>query len=145
MIFINKPGGIFMWFRRRKLPLFLLAGVLFGLKTYIVYRFLFNIELDNMMQEFIIFINPFIVSIIFFGISVWFKSPAKQQAFIRYSALIGTLIVYFNLVFYRSFTDFLTIPQLFQTSNITDLSSSIATLIKVYDLLLFIDLIIIWI
>src|SRR5699024_9011830 len=59
------------------------------------------------------------------------------------SALIGTLIIYFNLIFYRSFTDFLTIPQLLQTSNVTVLTSSIVTLIKPYDLLLFIDLIII--
>lgn len=130
--------------KRRSIPLFLLAGLLFGVKTYIVYRFLFHIELDNMLQEFILVVNPFVASIIFFGISVWFKNPKKQRRFIRYSALIGTLIIYFNLIFYRSFTDFLTIPQLLQTSNVTDLTSSIVTLIKPYDLLLFIDLIIIW-
>src|SRR5699024_3525590 len=128
----------------RSLPLFLLAGLLFGLKTYIVYRFLFHIELDNMLQEFILVANPFVASIIFFGISIWFKDPKKQQRFIRFSALMGTLIIYFNLIFYRSFTDFLTIPQLLQTSNLTDLTSSIVTLIKPTDLLLFLDLIIIW-
>src|SRR5699024_424242 len=113
-------------------------------KTYIVYRFLFHIELDNMLQEFILVVNPFVASIIFFGISVWFKNPKKQRRFIRYSALIGTLIIYFNLIFYRSFTYFLTIPPLLQTSNLTDLTSSIITLIKNYDLLLFIHLNIIW-
>lgn len=133
-----------MSFKRRRIPLFLLAGVLFGMKTYIVYRFLFQIELDNVMQELILLINPFVASIIFFGLSVWLKDPKKQRRFIRYSALIGTLIIYFNLIFYRSFTDFLTIPQLSQTSNVTDLTSSIVTLVKFYDLLLFIDLLIIW-
>src|SRR5690625_3495950 len=133
-----------MKFRRRRMPLFLLAGLLFGIKTYIIYRFVFNIEIDNMLQEIIILINPFVAAMVFFGIAVWIKNPVKQRAFIRYSALIGTLILYFNLVFYRSFTDFLTIPQLFQTSNVVDLSSSIISLIKPFDLLIFSDVIVIW-
>lgn len=96
------------------------------------------------MQELIILLNPFITSIVFFGISIWIQNPLKQNAFIRYSALIGTIIIYFNLLFYRSFTDFITIPQLFQTSNLSDLSTSIISLIKIYDILLFVDVLIIW-
>src|SRR5699024_2155547 len=89
-------------------------------------------------------INPFIASIVFFGLSIWLKSLQRQYAFIRYSALAGTLIIYFNLIFYRSFTDFLTIPQLFQMSNLSDLSTSIISLIKVYDILIFADVFFIW-
>lgn len=127
-----------------KLPLFLVAGLLFGFKTYLVYRFFFHIELDNMMQELILFINPFIVSIVFFGLSVWFQSPKRQRFFIRYSALIGTIIIYFNLLFYRSFTDFLTIPQITQMSNMADLGTSIVSLVKIYDIILVIDLVLVW-
>lgn len=130
---------------RGKLPLFLVAGLLFGTKTYIVYRFFFHIELDNVMQELILFVNPFVTSIIFFGLSVWFHSPKKQRAFIRYSALAGTIIIYFNLLFYRSFTDFLTIPQITQMSNMADLGSSIVSLVKVYDIILLLDFILIWV
>src|SRR5699024_11531148 len=49
-----------------------------------------------------------------------------------------------NLVFYRNFTDFITIPQLFQGSNILDLGSSILTLVKWYDIFLFLDVMLIW-
>src|SRR5699024_819354 len=103
--------------RLKSLPLFLLASLLFGTKTYIVYRFLFDIQIDTFLQEFIIFFNAFITSFIFFGLSVWFQKRHHQRKFIIYSALIGTIIIYFNLIFYRSFTDFLTIPQLLQMSN----------------------------
>lgn len=133
-----------MEFRKNSTPLYVVASILFGIKTYIVYRFLFTIELDNLMQELILFINAFVSAFLFFTISVWFKKEKSQMKFIRYSMLIGTLIIYFNLVFYRSFTDFLTIPQLFQTSNIADLSSSVLSLIKVYDVFLFIDVAFIW-
>src|SRR5699024_2174746 len=130
--------------KRANLPLYVIASILFGLKTYLVYRFAFSIELDNMMQEFILFVNPFVSAFLFFAISVWFSKQSRQMKFIRYSALIGSIIIYFNLVFYRSFTDFITVPQLFQTSNAADLGTSILTLIEWYDIIFFIDVIVIW-
>ncbi|WP_088051951.1 LTA synthase family protein [Virgibacillus dakarensis] len=130
--------------KRTKLPLYIIATLLFGIKTYIIYRFMFSIELDNSMQELILFINPFVSAFLVFGLSVWFQKQSRQMKFLRYTALIGTLILYFNLVFYRSFSDFITIPQLFQGSNMGDLGSSILTLMKVYDILLFADVAIIW-
>ncbi|MDL4841550.1 LTA synthase family protein [Aquibacillus rhizosphaerae] len=125
------------------LPLYIIASILFGIKTYIVYRFLFNISLENIMQEVILFINPFASAFLFFAISVWFKEKG-QMRFLRYASLIGTLILYFNLVFYRNFTDFITIPVLFQGSNAADLGTSALALMHIPDLLLFLDVIIVW-
>ncbi len=125
------------------MPLYLIAALLFGLKTYIVYRFVFNISLENPMQEFILFINAFVVSFFLFTLSVWFKER-RQKKYIKYMILIGSLIIYFNIVFYRNFSDFITIPLLFQGSNAADLGSSVLNLIKPWDILLFLDVIIIW-
>jgi phosphoglycerol transferase MdoB-like AlkP superfamily enzyme len=133
-----------MSLRKTRIPLYLVASLLFGLKTYIVYRFVFSIDLDNAMQEFILFINPFISAFLLLALSVWFRDQTRQMKFIRYSILIGTIIIYSNIVFYRSFTDFITVPQLFQTSNVADLGASTLSLIKFYDLLFFIDVIYIW-
>jgi len=133
-----------MKFKGRTMPLYIIAALLFGIKTYIVYRFMFDIELDNAMQELILFVNPFVSAFLVFAISVWFNKTSRQMKFLRYTALIGTLIVFANLVFYRQFTDFITIPQLFMGSNMSDLGSSILTLIKPFDILLFIDAGIIW-
>lgn len=134
-----------MRLKQKKLPLFIIASLLFGLKTYIVYRFMFGIELENTMQEFILFINPFVSAFFIFSISVWFNKISRQMKYIRYVALVATFIVFANLVFYRQFTDFITIPQLFMGSNMSDLGSSILILIKPYDLLLFLDAVVIWI
>ncbi|MFC0299727.1 LTA synthase family protein [Virgibacillus soli] len=131
-------------YRWGTIPLYFIATILFGTKTYIVYRFLFNIDLENKMQEFILFINPFISAFLIFALSIWIKKQSRQMKFIRYTALIGSLVLFANLVFYRSFTDFITIPQLFQASNAADLGSSIVTLIKFYDILLFMDVVFIW-
>ncbi|HLR62408.1 MAG TPA: LTA synthase family protein [Lentibacillus sp.] len=133
-----------MDFKRFRYPLFIVASLLFGIKTYIMYRLIFNLELENRMQEFILLINPFVTAFLIFAIAVWFRKQSRQMKFIRYSALAGSLILYFNLVFYRSFNDFITAPQLFQASNMGDLGSSILTLIEIYDVLLFLDVAIIW-
>ncbi|MFS0672810.1 LTA synthase family protein [Ornithinibacillus sp. 179-J 7C1 HS] len=127
-----------------KLPLYVVATLLFGIKTYLVYRFLFTLELENTMQEFILFVNPFVSAFLIFAISVWIKRPERQMKYLRYTILLGTLIIYANLVFYRSFSDFITIPQLMQGGNMGDLGSSILSLIKIYDILLFVDVVVIW-
>ncbi|RDW21927.1 LTA synthase family protein [Oceanobacillus chungangensis] len=134
-----------MELKSTRLPLYAIATVLFGLKTYLVYRFMFAIELDNFLQEIILFINPFVSAFLLFAISVWFKTDEKQLKYIRYSALIASFIIFANLVFYRQFDDFITLPQLFQGSNMADLGSSILTLIKIYDIFLFTDVLFIWI
>lgn len=130
--------------KRVRLPLFIIATFLFGIKTYVVYRFLFSMELDNKMQELILFINPFVSAFVIFSLSIWFKKPSRQTKFLRYTALVGTIIIFSNLVFYRNFTDFITLPQLFQGSNVADLGKSILTLIKGYDIFLFTDVALIW-
>src|SRR5699024_5267226 len=125
-------------------PLYIIASMLLGIKIYVIYRFMFDIKLDNIIQEVILFVNPIVSTFLIFSLSVWLKKDSRQMKYILYTALIGTLIVYFNLLFYRSFTDFLTLPQLFQTSNAGQLGSSILSLLNVYDVLFFLDVVVIW-
>ncbi|KAB8128441.1 LTA synthase family protein [Gracilibacillus oryzae] len=132
-----------MFNKKLQMPLFIIAAILFGLKTYIVYRFVFNISLENPMQELILLINAFVVSFFLFSLSVWFKER-RQKKFIKYLILIGSLIIYFNIVFYRNFSDFITIPLLFQGSNAADLGSSVLTLLEPWDFLLFADVVVVW-
>ncbi|HHU19492.1 MAG TPA: LTA synthase family protein [Bacilli bacterium] len=132
-----------MFTTRNKLDLYVLVTALFGAKTYLVYRFFFNLNLENTMQELILFINPFVSAFLVFGITVWLKE-SKQLKYIRYVSLLGTLILYFNLLFYRNFGDFLTLPVLFQGSNAGDLGSSTFASLRVQDIFIFIDLVIIW-
>src|SRR5690625_7860838 len=92
---------------------YFLASLLFGSKTYIAYRFFFNMTMENYMQEVILLINAFAVVFFLLSFSIWLNGK-KQLKYIRFLTLIGTLIIYFNLLFYRNFNDFLTLPVLFQ-------------------------------
>jgi len=95
------------------------------------------------MQEVILLINAFAVVFFLLSFSIWLNGK-KQLKYIRFLTLIGTLIIYFNLLFYRNFNDFLTLPVLFQGSNAADIGTSTFASLRFYDLFLFLDLIIIW-
>lgn len=127
-----------------KISFMLIAILLMWLKTYAVYKTSFHIKIDNLTQEFILFINPLSFLLLIFGLSLFLKDKNRNRYIIAMSCLV-TFVLLANMVFYRFYNDFLTIPVLFQTSNMGDLGSSIGTLLEPTDLLLAVDIaVLIW-
>lgn len=127
-----------------KISFMLIAILLMWLKTYAVYKTSFHIKIDNLTQEFILFINPLSFLLLIFSISLFLKGKNRNRYIIAMSCLV-TFVLLANMVFYRFYNDFLTIPVLFQTSNMGDLGSSIGTLLEPTDLLLAVDIaVLIW-
>jgi lipoteichoic acid synthase len=121
-----------------KVSLILIATAMLWIKTYIVYKTSFDIKIENWKQEFILFINPLSFLMFVFGIGFFMKEK-KQRRFIVLSSFLISSVLFANVMFYRFFNDFLTIPVLFQTSNMSDLGSSVNELLNVSDLLYFAD------
>lgn len=127
-----------------KISFMLIAILLMWLKMYAVYKTSFHIKIDNLTQEFILFINPLSFLLLIFGLSLFLKGKNRNRYIIAMSCLV-TFVLLANMVFYRFYNDFLTIPVLFQTSNMGDLGSSIGTLLEPTDLLLAVDIaVLIW-
>lgn len=120
-----------------------IAIVATWLKTYIVYKTSFSITIDNVLQEFILFINPLSMLLFIYGISLFFKSEKAKNRYLVAVAAITSVVLYGNVAFYRFFNDFITLPVLFQTENFGDLGSSAAASVFWTDLLYFADLAII--
>ncbi|QOR65520.1 LTA synthase family protein [Cytobacillus suaedae] len=126
-----------------KIKFLALTTVLLWIKTYIVYKTSFDIKIESPMQEFILFINPLSFLLLVFGLAFFIKEK-RRNAYILTVSIITSLILFANVVFYRFFNDFITIPVLFQTSNMGDLGSSFTELFKFTDLLLFVDVAVIF-
>lgn len=120
-----------------------IAIVATWLTTYIGYISSFNMKIDNMMQEFILFINPLSFLLFIYGIALFIKSTKRRNIYIFSVSLITSIVMFSNAVFYRFFSDFITLPLLFQTNNFGDLSSSVVANIHVWDIFFFSDVIII--
>ncbi|MEW9500418.1 LTA synthase family protein [Jeotgalibacillus marinus] len=107
-----------------KLSLVTLAIVFLWIKTVVSYFASFSIEAENMMQAIILFINPLSFLLIIFGFAFFIKKEKTRNTYVILTSLILTIILFSNMVFYRFFNDFITVPVLFQTSNFGDLGGS---------------------
>lgn len=135
-------GGMIMGNKRwPALHLIGFAVAVLWLKTYIAYKTSFDIKIENFKQELILLINPlsFLMFVLGFGL---FLKKKNQVRYVVISSFIISAILFANVVFYRFFNDFLTVPVLFQTSNMSDLGSSVSELLNLTDLLYFADFII---
>ncbi|WP_100333412.1 LTA synthase family protein [Bacillus alkalisoli] len=126
---------------KTNIPFILIAVMLLWIKTYFVYKVSFDIAIESIKQEFILFINPLSFILLILGLAL-FMSEKSAKRYIIITSFIVTFVLYANAVYYRFFNDFITIPLLFQTSNMADLGSSVTELMKPIDLLMFIDVVI---
>lgn len=118
--------------------LFFIAVSLFWMKVYVAQRFFFQVSAENALQEMLLFINPISSSLLLFSLVFLFPKQ-RRHSFLLTISLISSIVVYANVVYNRFFSDFITLPTLFQTSNMGDLGSSIYTLIQPVDIFLFSD------
>lgn len=127
---LNKPFGLFLG-----------IVIVFWLKTYAVYQTEFSLGIENSSQEFLLFINPISSTMFFFAFALLFKEKARYHAYLTIHFLLS-FVLYANVVYYRFFNDFITMPVLMQTQNFGQLGGSAMALIKPYDILYFLDFIV---
>src|SRR3954468_13374491 len=119
---------------------FLLAVVFLWIKTYVTQLTQFDLGLENSIQKFLLFLNPLGSSLLFLSFAFLFKGRKKYIWLIIIDFLM-TFLLYANVLYYRFFNDFITLPTIFQTQNFGDVSGSVVTLLKPYDILFFVDII----
>ncbi|KIL45989.1 LTA synthase family protein [Jeotgalibacillus campisalis] len=125
-----------------KLSLVIIAIAFLWIKTYVSYYAAFSIQIDNMMQGIILFINPLSFLLLIFGVALFIKKERNRNIYVIATSTVLTLIIFSNMVFYRFFNDFITLPVLFQTSNFGDLGGSAFENIYWTDALYFIDILV---
>ncbi|MBE1553752.1 LTA synthase family protein [Sporosarcina limicola] len=122
----------------------IIAIVATWLTTYFGYITSFNMKIDNMMQEFILFLNPLSFLLFVYGFALFMKSTKKRNIYLLTISILTSIVMFSNAVFYRFFNDFITLPVLFQTSNFRDLSSSVTANMHLTDIFFFTDVLIIY-
>lgn len=122
---------------------FVLAVILYWLKTYIAYQLEFKLGIENLMQQILLFINPLSGAIFFMGLALFAKGR-RSFIWIIVIDFLMSFILYANIVYYRFFSDFITLPNLNakQMQNMGDMGSSITALLSWHDIIYFADIII---
>ncbi|MBH0164881.1 LTA synthase family protein [Fictibacillus sp. 7GRE50] len=120
---------------------FLLTVVLVWIKSYAAYKTEFNLGVEGGFQEFILFINPIGSALLFVGFALFAKGRKSYIWMIIINTAM-TLMLFANMLYYRFFTDFITLPTLTQTKNAGTIGNSIGALFNPYDILFFLDIVV---
>lgn len=132
--------------KNNRLTLFVLAILFIWIKTMVAYHTEFTLGVVGWLQTFILWINPFATSIILLSTGLYFKDDKKSYRTMLIFYLIISILLYANVVYYREFSDFLTLSTLLAStvSTNSNLSWGLVTgalaMIRVWDIFYWIDL-----
>ena len=139
---VNKFNQLSTNFINSNLPYFLLIVGLFWVKSYLTYLLVFDLGITNTMQQFLLFFNPLSSGLIFLSFALFFKGKIQNRVLITLNFLLS-FVLYANVVYYRFFTDFITVPTVMQVkTNAGQLGGSVLELMNFYDIFFFIDTIV---
>ncbi|EMF0467482.1 LTA synthase family protein [Enterococcus faecium] len=126
---------------QNRLAIVLTAVFFFWLKTIIAYYADFSLGVEGTIQYFILWINPIATTLLFFGLSLYIKKPKPALAILLIIDILNTLLLYLNIIFYREFTDFITVKSVLGFSKVSQgLSGSSFSLMKPHDVIYWLDI-----
>lgn len=131
----------FSWVNKRLGFFGLLLGLMW-LKNMLAYTLDFHLSLENALQHFILIINPIATSLLLLSVGLYVrrKKPAYITMIVIY--FIMTALLFSNAIYYREFTDFITINTMLGAGKVASgLGESAVKLFRPYDILYWLDFI----
>ena len=123
---------------------FFLLVALFWLKTIYAYFTDFSLGLANPFEYFVAFFNPIATTMLLFGLAMYIKSSRLFYPIILLIDGLNTLLLYLNVIYYREFTDFMTVSTMTGYSKVNQgLSGSSLALTMPHDVFYWLDIVLI--
>ena len=127
-----------------RIGFFTLLVVLFWFKTLFAYFTDFNLGASNIFQYIILLFNPLATTALIYSIAFYFKRARFFYPVIMGLDIANTLLLYLNVIYYREFTDFMTIATMTGYSKVNQgLSGSSLALTNLHDVFYWLDIVII--
>nr|WP_173918310.1 LTA synthase family protein [Halobacillus sp. Marseille-Q1614] len=108
---------------------------LFWAKMYFIQGSIFTLGVENSNEAAILAFNPLSSIFLLFGLGILLAG--RKGLLVTY--IIGSILLYVNVLFYREYNDFITLPMLGQVANLAGMGSSITNILSITDILLFVD------
>ncbi len=125
-----------------RMGFFALLAVLLWIKNIAAYLTEFNLGIESMRQYFILFINPIATTLFLLSIALYVKRPKAFYITMLVIYSVMTLLLFSNIVYYREFTDFITINTMLGAGKVSSgLGETAMRLFRPYDVLYWVDII----
>ncbi|WP_456086264.1 LTA synthase family protein [Ligilactobacillus animalis] len=123
---------------------FALVSCLFWLKTILVYLIDFHLGVHGIYQYFILLINPIATTLLLFSIALYIRKTIPAYLCLLLLYIANTAFLLISVIYYREFTDFMTMNVIFGYSSVSQgLSGSSFSLLKPQDLVIIIDVVVV--
>ncbi len=130
------------WLNSR-MGFFALLVILTWAKSIFAYLIDFNLGLEDAFQYLILFINPFATTIFMLSAALYIKKTKGSYITMMVLYSLLTLLLFSNVIYYREFTDFITINTMLGAGKVASgLGESALRLFRPYDILYVIDIIV---
>ncbi|WP_373841938.1 LTA synthase family protein, partial [Limosilactobacillus sp.] len=127
-----------------RIGFFILLVVLFWFKTLFAYFTDFKLGAEGIFQYLILFFNPLATTAFIYSLAFYFKRARFFYPVIMGLDIANTLLLYLNVIYYREFTDFMTIATMTGYSKVNQgLSGSSLALTNFHDVFYWLDIVII--
>ncbi|QIL51244.1 LTA synthase family protein [Weissella coleopterorum] len=136
--------GRFDWVKSR-LGFIILLVFLFWLKSMMAYIMDFHLFSGaSIIQIITIIINPLPLPLLFIGLAFYFRKSRYFYPIAIFMAFLNTLLLYLNVIYYREFTDFMSVSTMLGYNKVNQgLSASGLALANIHDLFFWLDFVII--
>ncbi|MDF7683252.1 LTA synthase family protein [Lactobacillus sp. ESL0679] len=136
---MTRIKSFLQWLTETKLGFFIIVLVAFWLKTYAIYLTKFNLGAVGSMQNFLLLLNPLPAGVLLLGIGLFFKGRKSYWIIIAID-LVLSLWLFANILYYREFSNFLSL-SIIKTSGSTadNLGKSIVGITHATDFLALLD------
>ncbi|GEN48047.1 LTA synthase family protein [Ligilactobacillus pobuzihii] len=117
---------------------------LFWIKTILVYLIDFHLGVKGVYQYLVMLINPFATTLLLFSIGLYIKRTLPAYITMMLIYIANTALLLFSVIYYREFTDFMTMNVIFGYSAVSQgLSGSSFALVKPQDIIIVGDVILV--
>ncbi|GBG95112.1 alkaline phosphatase [Ligilactobacillus salitolerans] len=121
----------------------LLVGF-FWIKTVLVYLIDFNLGVKGLYQYLLLLVNPLATTVLLISLGLFVKRTLPSYIMMFLIFVANTALLFFNVIYYREFTDFMTINVMFGYSKVSQgLSGSSFALLKPQDIIMVADIVLI--
>ncbi len=121
-----------------------LLVILFWLKTLIAYFVDFKITLNDPLQVFLYITNPIATTVILFSLALYVRPTRLFYTSALVIDILNTVLLYLNVIYYREFTDFMTVSTMLGYNKVNQgLSGSSMALTSIHDIFFWLDLVVV--
>ncbi|HGA1492692.1 TPA: LTA synthase family protein, partial [Streptococcus suis] len=126
-----------------RLGFVLILLIIYWLKTLWAYYVDFNLDTQGVFQNFIAIMNPLPVGILLLGLSLYIKNTKVFYSVAMIIYIILSVWLFSNAVYYREFSDYISISTIMATSSVSaGLGEAALKLFRLWDIVYFLDFII---